>query len=157
MIKNYIRITLRNLKRHPGFSFINITGLATGMAAFILIILFIQNERSFDQHNEHADEVYQVILDAAVAGQEILTSSSPAIMATQFLEEFPEIEAAVRINGFSSDALVTVEDTPYYEAEFFMADSSMFDVFTIPFVAGDPSTALNKPNTIVISETTAQK
>ncbi len=157
MIKNYIRITLWNLKRHPGFSFINISGLATGMAAFVLIVLFIQNERSFDQHNEHAQNVYQVILDAAVAGQEFLTSSSPAVMATKFQEDFPEIEAAVRINAYSSDALVTVGETPYYEAGFVMADSSLFDVFTIPFLAGDPATALNMPNTMVISETIARK
>ena len=123
------------------FSFINISGLATGMAAFVLIVLFIQNERSFDQHNEHAQNVYQVILDAAVAGQEFLTSSSPAVMATKFQEDFPEIEAAVRINAYSSDALVTVGETPYYEAGFVMADSSLFDVFTIPFLAGDPATS----------------
>jgi len=157
MIKNYFRITLRNLKRQPGFSFINITGLATGMAAFILIVMFIQNERSFDRHNEHAEDVYQVILDAAVGGQEILTASSPAIMATQFLEDFPEIEAASRIDRFSSDALVKVGSTPYYESGFFMADSSVFDVFTIPLIEGDASNALNRPNTMVISETIARK
>ncbi|MDE2995242.1 MAG: ABC transporter permease [Bacteroidota bacterium] len=157
MLRNYLRITLRNMRRHAGFTFINVTGLATGMAAFVLIVLFIQNERAYDAHNEHADDVYQVILDAAVAGQEIVTASSPAVMATQFQEEFPEIEAATRINSYSSDVLLTVDNTPYYQDHYFQADSSVFDVFTFTMLVGDPATALNRPGTMVLSETAAEK
>ncbi len=157
MIKNYLQITFRNLKRHKGFSFINIAGLATGMAAFVLIILFIQNELSFDQHHEQRTDIYRVVLDARVADQEIMTASSPAVMATQFLQEFPEIAAAVRVDAFSADVLITVENEPYYEPNYFMADSSIFDIFTMPFVAGDPATALNRPNTMVVSESIARK
>ena len=156
MLRNVLRISLRNLKRHRGFSVINITGLATGMAAFVLIALFIRHEFSYDQHNEHADDVYRVILDAAVGGQEFLTASSPAIMATQFQEDFPEVVSATRIDDFS-EVLFTVDGRPYYETGMVMADSSVFDVFTIPLVAGNPATALNIPNTIVISESTARK
>ena len=157
MIKNYLQITFRNLKRHKGFSFINIAGLATGMAAFVLIILFIQNEMSFDSHHEHRADIYRVLLDARVADQDILTTTSPAVMAPQFLQEFPEIAAAVRVNAYSADVLITVENEPYYESNYFMADSSVFDIFTMPFVAGDPATALNRPNTMVISESIARK
>lgn len=127
------------------------------MAAFVLIILFIQNELSFDKHNEHVNDVYRIGLDARVADQEIKTISSPAIMATQFLDEFPEIERATRVDAFSSEQLITVDDEPYYEANYFMADSSIFDIFTMPFMMGDPATALNRPNTMVISETVARK
>lgn len=157
MLTNYIRITLRNMRRHPGFTFINVTGLATGMAAFVLIALFIQNERSFDAHNEHADDVYRVLLDAAVGGQEILTSSSPSIMATQFQEDFPEIVSATRLNSFGSDALLTVDGTPHYQDGFFEADSSVFDVFTFEMLAGNPASALNRPNTLVLSQSVATK
>ena len=157
MFKNYLRITLRNMRRHRGFTFINITGLATGMAAFVLIVLFIQNERSYDAHNEHKDDTYRVILDAAVAGQEILTASSPAIMATQFQEDFPEVVAATRLNNFSSDVLLTVDNEPYYQTGYFQADSSVFDVFTIPLASGDAATALNRPGTMVLSESAAAR
>ena len=156
MLKNYLRITLRNMRRHRGFTFINITGLATGMAAFVLIVLFIQNERSYDAHNEHKDNVYRVVLDAAVAGQEILTASSPAIMATQFQEDFPEVVAATRINNFSSEVLLTVENEPFYQTGYFQADSSVFDVFTFSLIRGEAATALNRPETMALSETAAR-
>lgn len=156
MLRNILRITLRNLKRHRGFSFINITGLATGMAAFVLIALFVRHEFSYDQHNEYADDVYRVILDAAVGGQDILTASSPAVMATQFQEDFPEVVAATRIDNFGQ-SLITIDGVPYYETGFVEADSSVFDVFTIPMIAGNPATALNRPNTIALSESTARK
>ena len=89
MLKNYIRISLRTLSRNKGYSFINISGLATGLAAFVLIVLFVQNELSFDSMHEHAANVYRMQLDAELADQSIVTASSPAIMATQFLETFP--------------------------------------------------------------------
>jgi len=157
MLKNYLRITLRNIKRQKGYSFINITGLATGLAAFVLIVLFVQNERSFDSMHEHAQDVYRVQLDAAVAGQNIITASSPAIMATQFLDTFPEIHSATRLNNFSGQALITVDNEPYYEDGVFEADSSMIDVFTFPLLVGDAATALSLPNTVVLSETVAEK
>jgi putative ABC transport system permease protein len=157
MIKNYLRITLRNMGRHKGFTFINVIGLATGMAAFVLIVLFIQHERSFDAHNEHRDDVYRMTLDAAVAGQEILTTSSPAVMAGQFLADFPEVVAATRIDQFSGENLFSVGDNSWYETGFFQADSSFFDLFTVTFLEGNPVTALNRPGTIVISESVAEK
>lgn len=157
MLKNIFRISLRTMRRHPGFTFINVTGLATGMAAFVLIVLFIQNERSWDQHNEHANDVYRVILDAAVGGQEILTASSPAVMATQFQQDFPEIVAATRINDYSSDVLLTIDGVPYYQSQYFQADSSVFDVFSFTMLAGDATTALNRPGTMVLSASAAQK
>ncbi len=156
MIKNYIRITLRNIQRQKGYSFINIAGLATGLAAFVIIALFIQNELSYDQSHEHRDNVYRVQLSAQIADQSIITASSPAIMATQFLQTYPEIEQATRINTFSSQALFTVDSTPYYENGVAEADSSLFDVFTFPFVEGNAS-ALNRPGTAVLTQSIANK
>jgi len=157
MLKNYIRISLRTLSRNKGYSFINISGLATGLAAFVLIVLFVQNELSFDSMHEHAANVYRMQLDAELADQSIVTASSPAIMATQFLETFPEIQFATRLNSFSSQSLFTVDNEPYYETEVFEADSSVFDVFTLPLLAGSPETALNRPNTVVLSQSLAKK
>lgn len=89
MIKNYLRITYRNVMRQKGYSFINIFGLATGLAAFVLIVLFVQNELDFDATHVHRNDVYRVLLDAEVADQVVLTASSPAVMATQFLDTYP--------------------------------------------------------------------
>lgn len=157
MLKNYLQITLRNIRRHKGYSFINIFGLAAGMAAFILIVLFVQNELSFDSMHEHRADVYRVLVDAEVGGQSFVVASSPAILATQFLDTFPEIEAATRINDRSADVLIKVDNKPYYQSGFFEADSSVFDVFTFPLLSGNAATALNRPNTIVLSESVARK
>ena len=157
MIKNYLRITLRNMGRHKGFTFINVTGLATGMAAFVLIVLFIQHERSFDAHNEYKDDVYRVVLDAAVAGQDFLTTNSPAVMSGKFQEDFPEVVAATRVNQLTGEHLFSVGNEAWYETGFFQADSSFFDLFTVSFIEGNPITALNRPGTIVVSETVARK
>lgn len=156
MIHNYIRITLRNMMRQKGYSFINVAGLATGLAAFVLIALFIQNELSYDQSHEHRDNVYRIQLDAQIADQSILTTSSPAIMATQFLQTFPEIVQATRINTFSHEALFTVESDPYQESGVAEVDSSVFDVFTFSFIEGNAN-ALNRPGTVVLTETVARK
>lgn len=157
MLRNYLRIALRNFGRQPGYSFINIFGLATGMAAFVLIALYVQNELSFDAHNPIRNDVYRVVLDAEIANQSILTVSSPAVMAGAFIEAFPEVIDATRISEYSSEMLITVEDRPFYEAGFFLADSSVFSLFALTLVEGDPATALNQPNTIVVSESIATK
>lgn len=143
--------------RQKGYSFINIFGLATGLAAFVLIVLFVQNELDFDAMHVHRNDVYRVLLDAEVADQAVLLAVSPAVMATQFLDTYPEIFAATRINNFSSEALMSVNNVPYYEKDVFEADSSVFDVFTFPLIEGDPATALNKPGTVVLSESVAKK
>ena len=157
MLRNYLRITLRNFARHKGYSFINIAGLATGMAAFVLITLFVQHERQFDRSHQKRADVYRMLLDAQIADQVILTASSPAVMAGTFMEVFPEVEDATRIDDFSSDLLITYEGTSFYEDGFFLADSSVFNIFSFPFLAGDPATALNRPNTIVITASVARK
>lgn len=156
MLKNYLRITLRNFRRHKGYSFINIAGLATGLAAFAIIVLFVQNELSFDKHHENSADVYRMLLDADVMGQAVLTTASPAPMAATLMDEFPEVALATHIDDYSQ-MLVTVEDQQYYESDFFLADSTFFDIFTFPLVKGDPKTALVRPNTIVITEEIAEK
>lgn len=157
MLSNYLRVSFRNLRRHKGYSFINIAGLATGMAAFVLIALYVQNEMSFDRHVDHRDDIYRVILDARVGDQEMTVAVSPAAMAGAFMETFPEVVDAVRIDKNSADALFTIEDRAWYESGFFLADSSVFEMFSIPLVEGDPATALNRPNTLVLSESVARR
>ena len=98
MIKNYLKIAARNLWRHKAYSSINIVGLATGIAASVLILLFVRNELSFDKHHEKAERLYRIGLDAAVAGQTIKTTSTSAPMARALIAEFPEVANATRFN-----------------------------------------------------------
>ncbi|MCH8276754.1 MAG: ABC transporter permease, partial [Bacteroidetes bacterium] len=156
MLKNYVRIALRNLLRHKGYSFINITGLAIGLAAFAIILLFVQNELSYDRHHQKGNDVYRIILDADVMGQAIKTTSTPAPMARTIVDEYPEILAATTVDSYSR-VLVTYENQQYYEDEFFLAEASIFDILTLPLVKGDPESALSEPNQIVITEEIAQK
>ena len=156
MLKNYLSITLRNLRRHKGYSFINIVGLAAGLAAFVLITLFVQNELSYDRQHERGADLYRVILSADVMGQSLETTNTPAPMAATLVEEFPEIVNATRLDNYSR-VLVEHEDRQFYEPNFFLADSTFFDIFTVPLSAGDPKTALARPNTIVVTEEIARK
>ncbi len=156
MIFNYIRIAVRNIKKYTTYSFINITGLAIGMACVILILLFIQDELSYDRYHEKADRIYRVVDSFDVPGgfdQEIAFTSAP--FAPTLKQDFPEVEDAVRL--LTRRHMVTYEDKKYFEDFLFYADASVFNIFTFPLVAGNPETALSAPNTIVISESTALK
>ncbi len=156
MISNYIRIALRNMVRQKGYSFINIFGLATGMAAFVLIALFVVAELGMDQHYPGVERTFQVQLDATVGEQTVHTASSPAVMAPTFRDEFPEIETAVRVNTWTG-SLVTTGDVSFIEPEIHFADSTVFDIFAIDLVRGDASAALVNPYSIILSEESARK
>ena len=156
MIRNYFIVAFRNLRRNPGYSFINIVGLATGMAAFILILLFVNAETQYDTEHDQPDNVFRIVLDAAVMGQTVKSTNTSAPLAPTLLDEFPEVEASARIDDFSN-VLVSYEDNRFYESQFFLADSSIFKILNIPLASGDPETALTRPNTVVISAPTARK
>ncbi len=156
MISNYLRIAWRNMARQKGYAFINIFGLATGMAAFVLIALFVVAELGMDQHHPGTGRTFQVQLDAVVSGQAVRTASSPAVMAPTFREEYPEIETAVRVNTWSG-SLVRRGDVSFIEPEIHFADSTVFDVFAIDLIRGDAAAALTEPGAIIVSEETARK
>ena len=156
MIFNYLKLAVRNIKKYATYSFINITGLAIGMACVILILLFIQDELSYDRFHEKADRIYRVVDSFDVPGgfdQEIAFTSAP--IAPTLKQDFPEVEDAVRL--LTRRWMVTYGDKKYFEDFLFYADASVFRIFTLPLVAGNPETALAVPNTIVISESTALK
>lgn len=156
MLRNYLRLTWRNLIRQRGYSFINIFGLAVGMAAFLLITLFVRNELSFDAHHEDVSTVYRVILDADVMGQVVTTTSTPLPMAATLTAEVPEVSAAARIDP-SSERLIRAGEKQFYQNGFAYADSSIFDILSLPLIDGDPASALSAPNTAVVSEDVARR
>jgi putative ABC transport system permease protein len=156
MFKNYLTVALRNVMRHRGFSVINIAGLAVGMAASILIAVFVLHELSFDRHHEKADLIYRVVAQFDPGGEKRGAYTVPP-MAQAMLDELPEVEYAARLSLWPRNLLVKYKDKIFLEKGIIYADASIFDVFTIPFVLGDPKSSLVEPRTIVITEDIAFK
>ena len=99
MLKNYFKVALRNLYRHKGYAFVNVAGLAIGMTACLLILLYVRDELRYDRFHEHADRIYRVALDAALGGQTFNSATSSAPMAATLRDEFPDVENAGRLWG----------------------------------------------------------
>ena len=156
MIKNYIKVALRNLVKYKGYSFINIVGLAIGFACSILIAMFVFDELNYDKFHEKADQIYRVSLHGRLSDNEFNVPNTCGPLAFTLVNDYPEVLQATRVLGKSS-RLVNYEDKHFNEEEIIFADSTFFDVFTFPFIQGDPNTALTKVNSIVITEETAQK
>ncbi len=157
MFKSYLLISLRNLWKHKSLSAINIFGLAIGLVASLLILIYVQFELSYDQHNVNLDRIYRITLAAALGGDEIEASTSPYPMAAALRNEYPEIETATRFRPYYQDPLVARDDISYQESEVFHADQQFFDIFTVEMLAGDIDTALSRPFTLVITEGIAEK
>ena len=156
MIKSYLKTTIRNLLKNKVFSFVNISGLAIGVACFILIGLFVADELTYDTFNISADRIFRVNAHYNIGGNRFNLANSPVPLAGVLASEYPEIERTVRI--LKGTNIYVKKDAEYIkEDKFFYADSSMFDIFTINFVRGDSRTALMQPNTVVITTKTAEK
>ena len=156
MLKNYFKIALRNLVKQRFYSLINIFGLAIGSAACLLITLFVLDELSYDRFNEKADRIQRVHLSYQMGGQSGDFAVAAAPLARTVVETYPEIENAVRFRTQGSYTVYRGEHA-YQEKEVTFADSSLFSVFTLPLLHGNPRTALAQPNTLVISATSAEK
>lgn len=155
MIKNYFKIALRNLWRHRGFSFLNIAGLAIGLAASFLILLYVAFELSYDNSHTKGDDIYRVVADIKTPS-EVLDIDRPAWAVPPVLEnDFEEIEATVRILNLGP--LVKNGSIKYQETNMVAADSEFFNVFDFKLLQGNPDNVLKEPYTIVLSETTARK
>jgi len=156
MLKNYLKITIRNFLKHKGYSFINVFGLAVGFACCLLIVLFVADELSYDRYHEKADRIFRAGLFGFIGGNEFngLVTASP--MARTLLNEYPEVEASTRLRNFGFPVF-RYKDKVFSEERVFWVDPGFFDVFTVHFIQGDPETALEKPTTIVLTRSMARK
>jgi putative ABC transport system permease protein len=152
MLKNYFKIAFRNLVRHKAFSILNIAGLAIGMACSILILLWVQNELSYDRFHKNADRIYRVTCDA----MGFKAAVTPPGLVPDVKKEIPEIQASTRISK-PETALFVAGDKRFEEKSLFFADSNFLQVFSFPLVKGDRNTALNRPDAILITEDMAKK
>jgi len=156
MIKNYIKTAWRNLLRNKTYSLINVLSITIGIAAFWMIALYVADEFSFDRNIPNADRIYRIAQHASWDGGKLdlpLTSPplSPAMKAA-----FPEIEASTRID-IEGGGIITYRDKKLKTNDIVFADNNLFKVFQYDFISGDANTALDKPNSIVITERLAKK
>ena len=158
MLKNYLKIALRNLARHKGYAFINILGLAVGIAASVLVMLYVVDELGYDRFHKNADRVHRITADWSNKGDsKIHQLGTPWILAKTIRDKYPQVEALTQITGPLGDIVLRKGELALKETEVFAADASFFDVFSFPLVKGDSRTALRDPNAIVLSESLAAK
>ena len=157
MLKNYLKLAIRNLQRTKGYSFINLFGLTLGLTCCFFLYLYVDDELSYDQFHINKDRIYRVTFATDGDGQATNANGSFGPGATM-INDFPEIEKSTRINKSSEDkVLIVANDKKLSEPGFVFADSTFFQVFSFPLLKGDPDRALQRPNTIVISESMARK
>ncbi len=157
MIKNYLIVAWRNLQKNKIYSFINIIGLAIGLASFLLITLYIMDELSYDKFNTNADRIYRINSDIKLGGGELHMPVTSDMMGQLLIKDYPAIEQYTRIYASNGSKLVKKNNAFVIEDHVAHVDSTFFDVFTLPAIAGNTHTALNDPNTVVITESTAKK
>lgn len=156
MLKNYLKVALRNLWKNKIFSAINIMGLAIGIGTCLLISLYVFDELSFDKFNEKSDRIYRVDVDLKFGGAEQKFAVNCAPLAFNMVSEYPQIENAVRFKNYGP-SVVKKGNQNLKEENVIYTDSTLFDVFTLPMISGDPVKALTAPNSVVVSESIAKK
>jgi putative ABC transport system permease protein len=156
MIRNYLKTAVRNLWKNKGFAAINILGLAIGLATCLLILIFVMDELSYDRWNENADRIYRLDNEISFSGNHFDQVTDPAPAGPAIRRDYPEVEKEVRLNT-GLDLLIRKGNQTIKENKVVFADSTFFEVFSLPLIVGDLHTALIAPRTIVISERMAQK
>jgi putative ABC transport system permease protein len=156
MIKNYIKTAFRNLMKNKGFTFINVLGLTLGLATCLLIVFYVFDELSYDRYNTKADRIYRINNEIKFGGLENSYAVTPAPAAAALKADFPEIEQVARLRNRGGNQ-VRKGNSDIQEDHMVFADNSIFDVFTLPMLQGDPSRALVAPHTVVLTEDMAKK
>lgn len=158
MLRNYIKITLRTIKRHKAYSFINVAGLAIGMACCILIVNYIAYESSYDRFHDNSDRIYRIntILEFGGRGGKLASTNHPI---GDYLEDnYSEVINSAKFRRYMyGQTLVEFEEKKFFENRIYYAQNSVFDIFTFPMIIGNPKTALIAPHSVVLTESYAKK
>ena len=157
MFSNYLKVAIRNLKKHKAYSLINISGLTVGMVCFILISLWIYDETHYDSFHADSGRLFRLILRPAGNPADPGFPSAPYVLPQILKDEFPDIEETVRVRDRAYASAVRFGDKSFYENRFFLADASFFSMFSYDFLKGDPATALADPGAVVVTRDTAAK
>lgn len=158
MFRNYILVAIRNFTRDKVFSFVNIVGLAVGLACFLAPFLFIQDELTFDQFDSHYDhrQVYRAYVKISVNGNEEINSKTAELLGPTLLQNYPEVLDYTRIGYFGPRAFQH-KDKLFRSGSIYAVDSTFFRIFSLTFIEGNPATALKEPNSIVLTETASRR
>ena len=159
MLKNYLKIAIRSLLRHRGVSFINIFGLAVGIACCLLILLYVHDELRYDRQNRDANRIYRIAKDFVNDdGTFLPDATTPPALAPAMQKNIPEVEHATRVfPGWGFKRQIEFGDKKFLEPRFFRVDSSFFDVFTVPFVQGSAATVFKELNSVVLTQSMVKK
>jgi putative ABC transport system permease protein len=154
MFKNNIKITLRNLKRHKGYNFINISGMATAFACCIFILLYVQFELSYDKYHQDLERLYRVSLNMKNLTGDHNTAASSPLFAPTLRENYPQVESAARLRSLPAQSVI-YKDKMFFEHPIMYAEPEIFDIFTLGFVWGDRANALGRPDAAVLTQDVA--
>ncbi|GAB4027672.1 ABC transporter permease [Spirosoma gilvum] len=160
MLRNYLKIALRNLAKHKANTAINLAGLAIGMACCLLIVLYVTDELSYDRHWANGDRIYRMALERIYPGRSTRYAIIPPSYAQSVKKEIPEIEQTTRVFTFGNNqqpTLIKLDGRTLEEKGFLAVDSTFFQVFQIPLLRGQTTKALSRPNTVVLTESTAKR
>ena len=159
MLRNYFKIAIRSLKKNSLFSWLNIAGLSVGLAVTVLLFMFVLNELDFDNSFASRQNIYRVILNTTHSGHSEKWCTVPNAVAPAVAADIPEIKYAARMlkNGFGSNAFLKSGSNTFIEKSLYWCDADLLKIFDLHFINGHSQDALNRPNTVIISSTTAKK
>ena len=156
MILKNLQFTIRNFRSQKLFSFVNIAGLTIGIVAASLILIYISYELSFDRFHKNSGQIFRVYGTFTMGDKNQAWVLTPNPLGPFLQNKFPEIEKTVRITRLYK-GLVSSGDKNFFEDRIVLADSTIFDIFTLPLLVGNPETVLSQPNVVVLSESAAEK
>lgn len=156
MFSNYVKVAVRNLLKQKGFTFINVFGLAIGIAACLLILHFVIHEYRHDRFHTHADRIFRITNERTLNGTTEHLATTPLVLHDRLVEDIAEVEHVARLLREMTPVLA-YEDQQYTEEHFFFADANLFEIFDIDLISGDPATALDQPNSLVITTDAAAR
>lgn len=156
MLSNYLKTAIRSITKNRFHAALNILGLAIGLATFIFIMLWVQNEASYDKHHAKSDRIFRIESDFTISGKHDRFAIVPVPMGPALKLEFPEVEEFCRFYN-DENLLIKYNNKEFYENHFFFTDSSVFKLFTHKIIAGDPVSCLVEPNSIVLTQSIASK
>jgi putative ABC transport system permease protein len=160
MLKNYLTVAFRNIRRNIGYSIINILGLSVGLACSMIIVLYVINELTYDKYHQDASRIYRIATHRVGSFYDFRMANTPGPLAEELRLNYPQVEEVARIvppYEDSQNILVVYKDKRFFESRIRFADPEIFKILHIPFLNGDSESALNEPNTIVISQRMAEK
>ncbi len=154
MIKNLIKTALRHIRKHAGYSLLNVIGLTLGISSALFLIIYVSDELSYDRYHENADRIYRVSSKITETDDQFTWNVAQVPMGPQVVQDYPEVQSFVRFINMPR-ALYKFEDKEYIEENFYYVDSTLFDIFTYKVIRGEVKSATRDPKKIILTETVA--